>query len=222
MLPKFLWTEVKAETCLWRCNEFFSGAGVLEMQSIPLCNNYFFSHSNHRFHPTRNSHEAPGDVQPSATQCTKPSFICHLFACWGYELSPNNFSSQKPFCSFCWEHLDPPFLPCTKLSCSSVGCDDRSQNAEMCPSILTNEHCWQSHYLTLQRAAKEKFSCSGGASICLLSILKLEFVSLTNLVLTTLYSTAVCGIKTRKLLPAFSGCVQELGNKFSMLLCLEA
>lgn len=188
MLPKFLWTEGKAETCLWRCNEFFSGAGVLEMQSMPLCNNCFFSHSNHTFHSTRNGHEAPGDAQPVPHSAPNPLLYVTCLLAEVMNCPLTLFPPKSHSDLFAESTSTLPSYPGTKLSCSSIGCDYRYQNAEMSPCMLTNQHCWQSHYLMLQRPAKEKFSFSGGVSICPFSIVKLEFVSLTNLVLTILLS----------------------------------
>lgn len=107
-----------------------------------------------------------GIVQPIARQCTKPAFMCHCFARWGYELSPNGFSSWKPFSSLFHEHLYALFPPGTKLPHSLESCSDRSQNAQVLPSLRKSLCCWQNRHLMLQGAVKEKFAFSRRVSVC--------------------------------------------------------
>lgn len=111
----------KAETCVfWRVLIFFLGTGVLEMQFIPLhiITTFSLIATMGSIHP-----EMAARLQgmPNTEQKVHQICYCHLFACWGYELSPDNFSSRKPFSSLCCQHLDPPFPPCHQTAAQFEG-----------------------------------------------------------------------------------------------------
>lgn len=79
-----------------------------------------------QFISPRNGREAPGDAQASATQSTKPTFICHLFAHWGCELSQTIFPPESCSVLFAVSTWTLPFHSVTKLLHSLKGCNDTS------------------------------------------------------------------------------------------------
>jgi len=124
-----------------KCIDFFSQTGVLEMQFIPLHNNYFFSLSNHGFHPPRNGREALGDAQHRAESAPNLLLFVTRLLAEVMNCPQVIFPSESRSVLFAVSTWTLPFHPATKLPHSLKGCGDRSHNTQVSPSTLTTQGC---------------------------------------------------------------------------------